>query len=108
MEKYNKVTDMQVLKKYYELQEKHYERGIWLDYIPQYLLADVMKTSEYQIKKAYRSLKEQGYMELKKYPTSFAEYDNGLYTENIPILWTKVYMLTEKGVEKAKESDLIE
>lgn len=103
MKKYKKVTDMEVLKEYYEFQSRYYKAGIWFDYIPIHLLAQEMKTSKYQIRKAYRNLKDQEYMKLEKYCTYTEEYDNGLYTQDIPILYTKVYMLTEKGKEKAKE-----
>ena len=56
-----------------------------------------METSKYQIRKAYKKLKEQGYMTLEKVCTYAEEYDNGLYTSDSPILFTKVYVLTEKG-----------
>lgn len=108
MEKYNKVTDMQVLKKYYELYSTCYSAGIWTDYIPIDYMANLLNTSKYQIQKAYKNLREQGYMKIQKVPSYCEEYDNGLYTQDIPILYSKVYVLTEKGAEKAKESDLIE
>lgn len=104
MKKYNKVTDMQVLKKYYEMQSKYNSIGVWLDYVSMDFIAKEMGTSKYQIRKAYKSLKEQGYMRIEVYPTLTADYDNGLYCETIPILHTKVYTLTDDGMKIAKES----
>lgn len=99
MSKYNKVTDMQVLAKMYEIQSRHYKIGIWLDYVSMNLIAKELKTSMYQIKKAYISLKEKGLISLEKVCTYSEEYDNGLYTTTNPILFTKVYMITAKGQE---------
>lgn len=104
MKKYNKVTDMQVLQKYYETHSMYYSVGIWTDYIPVDYMANLLNTSKYQIQKAYKNLREQGYMEMQKVPSYCEEYDNGLYTQDIPILYSKVYILTEKGIEKAKEN----
>lgn len=103
MKKYTKVTDMEVLKKYYEMQNKYYGIGVWLDYISMEFIAKEMKTSLYQIKKAYKTLKEKGYMKLEEFPTLTEEYDNGLYTQSVPILFTKVYVLTDEGEKIAKE-----
>ena len=33
------------------------------------------------------------------------EYDNGLYTQDIPILYTKVYVLTDKARELFEKED---
>lgn len=107
MKKYTKVTDMQVLKKYYEMQSKYYGIGVWLDYVSMDFIAKEMKTSKYQIRKAYKSLKEQGYMRLEPFPTLTEEYDNGLYTQTVVILHTKVYTLTDDGIKKAKEIDYV-
>lgn len=104
MNKYNKVTDMQVLQKYYEVGSMYYNVGIWADYISVDCMANILNTSKYQVNKAYKKLKEQGYMEMQKVPSYCEEYDNGLYTQDIPILYTKVYILTDKGIEKAKEN----
>lgn len=108
MKKYNKVTDMQVLKKYDELYSAYYSSGIWVDYIPIDCMANILNTSKYQVQKAYKNLREQGYMKMQKVPSYCEEYDNGLYTQDIPILYSKVYIITEKGAEKAKESDFKE
>ena len=99
MSKYNKVTDIQVLKKMYEIQSRHYEKGIWLDYVPMHLIAKELNTSMYQIKNAYIGLKERGFIDLEKFCTYSEEYYNGLYTETVPILYTKVYMITREGQE---------
>ena len=99
MSKYNKVTDIQVLKKMYEIQSRHYEKGIWLDYVPMHLIAKELNTSMYQIKNAYIGLKERGFIDLEEFCTYSEEYDNGLYTETVPILYTKVYMITREGQE---------
>lgn len=104
MKKYNKVTDIQVLKTYYDLQSSHNIVGLWLDYVPIALMAEHLKTSKYQVNKAYKKLKEQGYMEMSEVPTYYEEYYNGLYDVSVPILYTKVYILTDKGIEKAKEN----
>lgn len=104
MKKYTKVTDMQVLSAYYELQSSHNIIGLWLDYVPIDLMAKHLKTSKYQVSKAYKSLKEKGYMQMSEIPIYYEEYYNGLYDEAVPILYTKVYILTDKGKEKAKEN----
>ena len=95
MKKYRKVTDMEVLKKYYEI-------VLEIDYVPIDLMAEELKTSKYQIRKIYRSLKEQGYMQLDKICTYADEYWNGLYDETVPILYSKVYVLTNKARELLK------
>ena len=105
MKKYNKVTDIQVLKKMYEIQGRHYEKGIWLDYIPMQLIAKELNTSMYQIKKAYQELKERGFISLEKFCTYAEEYDNGLYSETLPVLYTKVYMITREGQEFLEEKE---
>lgn len=103
MNKYEKVNDMKVLKKYYDIQSEMNKIGCWCDYVSIDFLAKELETSKYQIQKAYKNLKEKEYIKLEQVPTDFAEYDNGLYCETIPILLTKVYVLTQKGVEKAKQ-----
>lgn len=103
MNEYKKVNDMQVLKKYYDIQSEMNKIGCWCDYVSIDFLAKELRTSKYQIKKAYKSLKEKEYIELEKEPTYFEEYDNGLYCESVPILFTKVYVITQKGFEKVKE-----
>lgn len=102
MSKYEKVNDMQVLKKYYEIQSYFNKKGLWIDYLSAEDMARELKTSKYQIQKAFKSLKEKGYMEITKYPTYCEDYDNGLYIETIPILFSKVYTITHKGIEKLK------
>ena len=97
MNQYKKVTENEVLRKYHETQGKLNKIGCWCDYISINFLAKELNTSEYQVRKAYKSLLEKGYIKLEKMPTKYEEYDNGLYTENIPILFTKVYVLTDKA-----------
>ena len=77
MKKYKKVTDIEVLYKYNEL-------VFGIDSVPIAIMAEVLNTSKYQIRKCYRSLAEQGYMELTKICTYGEEYWNGLYDEFIP------------------------
>lgn len=103
MNKYEKVNDMQVLKKYYDIQAEMNKIGCWCDYVSIDFLAKELKTSKYQIKKAYKSLKEKDYIKLEKVPTDFEDYDNGLYCESVPVLFTKAYIITQKGIEKVKE-----
>jgi len=102
MKKYKKVNDIQVLKKYYDIQNFYDSKGVWLDYLTVNDLAKELETSKYQIQKAFKSLKEKGFLEKEEYPTLTAEYDNGLYSYNIPVLTTKVYMITEKGYDFLK------
>lgn len=97
MSEYKKVTDMDVLKRYYEIQSEWHRNGYWQDFISIQEMARFLETSKYQIQKAYRSLKEKGYMKIDKTPIYFEEYDNGLYTEAIPVLFTKAYMITKEG-----------
>ena len=103
MNKYKKVTDIEVLKTYYNLQSNHNAAGIWLDYIPVDVMENYLKTSKYQIRKAYKNLKEIGFMKIDKVPCYCEEYYNGLYDEVIPVLFTKLYIITQKGIEKVKE-----
>ena len=103
MKKYNKVNEIQVLREYYNFQNGHNEAGLWLDYVPIELMAYELKTSKYQIRKIYKNLKEKGLMELEKIPTYCEEYDNGLYTSGIPILYCKVYVISKKGREYLQE-----
>ena len=105
MNKYKKITENEVLEKYYEIQGKLNRIGCWCDYVSINFLAEELKTSQYQIKKTYKDLLEKGYIKLEKVPTQYEEYDNGLYTENIPILYTKVYVLTDKAIELLKKED---
>ena len=99
MKKYKKVNDIQVLKKYYDIQNFYDSKGVWLDYLTADDLAKELETSKYQIRKAFKNLKEKGFLEKEEYPTLTADYDNGLYSYNIPVLTTKVYMITEKGYD---------
>ena len=101
--KYEKVDDIQVLLKYYNIQCEMNEIGCWCDYISIEHLAKELKTSRYQIQKAYKSLKEKEYIKLEQVPTDWEEYYNGLYDVSVPVLFTKVYVITRKGIEKAKE-----
>ena len=101
--KYNKVTDIQVLKGYYERFHELNKAGFWCDYLPCYEVARVLQTSKYQVRRAFRNLRDEGYMKLIKYPTYCEDYDNGLYTVANAILTTNVYEITEKGIEKARE-----
>lgn len=105
MKKYEKVTENQVLKKYYEIQCNFNKVGWFCDYLTVEFLASELGTSKYQVRKAYKSLLEKGYMKLEKYPSYCEEYDNGLYTQDIPVLYTKVYVLTNKAIELLKKED---
>ena len=105
MKKYKKVTENQVVKKYYEIQCNFNKVGWWCDYLSVEFLASELGTSKYQVRKAYKSLLEKGYMKLEKYPSYCEEYDNGLYTQDIPVLYTKVYVLTDKAIELLKNED---
>lgn len=98
-----KVEENQVLKKYYEIQCYFDEKGLWCDYLSADDLARKLETSKYQIYKAFKTLKEKGYMEITRYPIYCDEYDNGLYVQDIPILFTKIYTITENGIKKIKE-----
>ncbi len=100
MNKYKKVSKEEVLEMFYDLQTKFWKAGCWRDGISAQFLAHRMKTSTYQIKKAYRQLAEEGYLKLEKVPTAFDEYDNGLYTESTPYLFCKVYIFTNKAKDK--------
>ena len=100
MKKYKKVSKEEVLKMFYDLQNKFWEAGCWVDGLSVEFLANRMKTSTYQIRKAYKQLAEEGYLKLEKTPTAFEEYDNGLYCEAIPYLFCNVYILTNKAKDK--------
>lgn len=102
MNKYKKVFKVEVLAMFYDLQTKFWEVGCWVDGISVEFLAHEMKTSEYQIRKAYKQLAEEGFLKLEKVPTAFDEYDNGLYCESTPYLFCKVYTLTQKAIDKFK------
>lgn len=104
MNQYKKVTENEVLRKYHEIQGKLNKIG-WCYYISINFLAKELNTSEYQVRKVYKSLLEKGYIKLEKMPTQYEEYDNGLYTENIPVLFTKVYVLTDKARELFEKED---
>lgn len=99
MKKYKKVTDIEVLYKYNEL-------VFGIDSVPITIMAEVLNTSKYQIRKCYRSLAEQGYMELTKICTYGEEYWNGLYDEFIPILYAKAYTLTSKARALFSDKDV--
>lgn len=103
MGEYKKVTDMEVLKKYHEILCEWRRNGYWQDFISIEEMARFLKTSKYQIQKAYRNLKEKGYMKIDKTPIYYEEYDNGLYTESFPVLFAKVYMLTKEGEKILQE-----
>lgn len=107
MKRYNKVTDIEVLKTYYETQNNFYSNGCWVDYISMDYLAAILKTSKYQIQKAYKTLKERGFIKIKEVPTYTADYDNGLYVQDIPILFTKCYVITDKGVEFLERKEVL-
>ena len=100
MNKYKKVSKEEVLEMFYDFQTKFWKVGCWAEGITVEFLAHEMRTSTYQIRKAYKRLAEEGYLKLEKVPTAFEEYDNGLYTESIPYLFCKVYVLTSKAKEK--------
>lgn len=96
--KYKKVTDMQVLNMYGIMY-----RTLWgFPYIPIEMVADRLHTSIYQVRKAYKKLEKLGYMEKIELPTYCEEYDNGLYTETVVILKTKVYNITIAGEKKVR------
>ena len=103
MEKYKKVSKEEVLEVFYDLQTKFWKVGCWAEGISVEFLAHEMRTSTYQIRKAYKQLAEEGYLKLEKVPTAFEEHDNGLYCESIPYLFCNVYMLTNKAIEKFKK-----
>lgn len=106
MNKYNKVTDIEVLKKYRDIRDLFYSVGIWVDYLSIEYLAEKLNTSNYQIQKAYKNLKDKGYMEIKKFGTYFAEYDNGLYVQDIPVLYTNAYVPSSKGLKYLKSLEV--
>lgn len=103
MKEYKKVSKEEVLEVFYDLQTKFWKVGCWAEGISADFLAHEMRTSIYQIRKAYKQLAEEGYLKLEKVPTTFEEYDNGLYTESNPYLFCKVYTLTPKALEKFKK-----
>ena len=102
MKEYKKVSKDEVLEMFYDLQTKFWEAGCWAEGISADFLAHEMRTSIYQIRKAYKQLAEEGYLKLEKVPTAFEEYDNGLYCEAIPYLFCNVYTLTNKAKDKFK------
>lgn len=104
MDKYKKVSKEEVFEMFYDLQTKFWKAGCWVDGISVQFLANRMKTSTYQIRKAYKQLAEEGYLKLEKVPTAFEDYDNGLYTESIPYLFCNVYTLTQKAKDKFKKN----
>ena len=104
MDKYKKVSKEEVFEMVYDLQTKFWKAGCWVDGISVQFLANRMKTSTYQIRKAYKQLAEEGYLKLEKVPTAFEDYDNGLYTESIPYLFCNVYTLTQKAKDKFKKN----
>lgn len=99
---YNKITDMEVLKTYKEIMSDFHSKGAWIDNVPIPIMAMRLITSEYQIRKAYKNLAAKGYLELKKIPTHFEDYYNGLYDESRAILWTRAYVLTDKAEDYFK------
>lgn len=70
MNKYKKVSKEEVLEMFYDLQTKFWKSGCWVDGISVDFLAHEMRTSEYQIRKAYKQLAEEGYLKLEKVPTA--------------------------------------
>jgi hypothetical protein len=92
MKKYRKVTDMEVLEKYFTAQGFCYSRGIWQDYFSAEFMANILDTSKYQIQKAYKRLTEQGYMKLDK-----------VCTHEVPVLYAKAYVLTDKARDMLRE-----
>lgn len=99
MKKYQKVRELEVLESYYDFQNGHNQYGLWVDYMSIPDLAYYLKTSRYQIQKAFKSLKEKGFLKIERIPSHWEEYDNGLYTTGIPILYTKAYVITSEGKE---------
>lgn len=106
MSKYKKVTDIEVLKKYCTIQDNFYSNGLWADYLSMEYLAEKLNTSKYQIQKAYKSLKNKGLIEIKQFGTYFNEYDNGLYVQDIPILYTNAYVPSNKGLKYLKSLEV--
>lgn len=106
MNRYNKVTDIEVLKKYSDIRDDFFSKGIWADYLPIEYIAKELNTSKYQIQKAYKSLKNKGYIEKENFCTYAEEYDNGLYVQDIPILYTKAYVPSNKGLEYLKSLEV--
>lgn len=103
MKKYRKVTDLEVLEKYYKEQGFCYSRGIWQDYFSAEFMAIMLDTSKYQVQKAYKRLTEQGYMKLDKVCTHYEDYDDGMYLREVPILYAKAYVLTDKARDMLRE-----
>jgi len=65
MSEYKKVSDIEVLKKYHEIQSEMNKLGFWRDYLSIEFLAKELKTSKYRIQKAYKSLKEKRIYRIK-------------------------------------------
>lgn len=85
---------------------KFWKVGCWAEGISVDFLAHEMRTSEYQIRKAYKQLAEEGYLKLEKVPSALEEYDNGLYTESTPYLFCKAYTLTQKAIDKFEKNGM--
>lgn len=99
MKKYNKVTDEQVLETWYKIHKKYWE----VDFIPIHYMCEELKTSEYQVRKAYKNLEKLGYMKKEEVPTYCEEYFNGLYDETIVVLKTKAFSITNDGIKAIEE-----
>lgn len=98
MKKYKKITEEQVLQAYFDLTyDNNNALGVEFDYVNINLIAFYLKTSKYQVRKIVKQLKDKGFLELTKVCTYAEEYDNGLYVQDFPILYTKVYELTSNG-----------
>lgn len=66
MGKYKKVSKEEVLEVFYDLQTKFWKVGCWAEGISVEFLAHEMRTSEYQIRKAYKQLAEEVIPKTKK------------------------------------------
>lgn len=88
--KYKKITEIEVLNVYNKIES---------NYITVKYMAKILGTSTYQVQKCYKSLLEKEYLKIDKVGTYFEDYNNGLYTVSNPILFCKVYMLTDRGKE---------
>lgn len=91
-----------ILQKYVEEINTRYKCGCWADWISAKDLAQLMNISTYKVRKAFKKLAEEGYLELGKVPTAFQDYDNGLCVVSEPWLYCKAYVLTPKAFEKYK------
>ena len=99
--KYNKITEVQVLELFGNLEVI----GYGYCWITKGLVAQHLNTSLYQVNKHCKSLIEQGY--LKTYecePFHDYEYESGIDYGNSLKTW--ITEITDKGISKLKELGL--